>query len=279
MSEHHTHPPVPLLVIGGGAMAQAILRGALDAGALDPGRIVVCDPDATKHDALRALGVRVEHATASAMDAAHPGAVMLLCVKPQMLATVAEEIGARRFDGLAVSILAGARSHRVREALGGTARVVRVMPNTPAQLRMGVSAVALGAGATPEDADLAASLFAAVGAVVRIDEGMMDAFTALAGSGPAYVFYLAGAMQRAALEMGFDATQGDEIVRATIEGAAALLARDRGVTADELRARVTSRKGTTQAATDAMDEAGVMDAIVRAVLAARDRGAALSEQV
>ena len=188
MTHDTTTAPAALLVIGGGAMAQAILRGAIDADAVTPADVVVAEPDTTKHAALRAMGVRVEASATGATARAPAGAALLLCVKPQMLGAVGEEIGGQRFGGLVVSILAGARSARVREALGGRARVVRVMPNTPATLRKGVSAVAKGEGATEHDADAVSALFASVGRVVRIEESMMDAFTALAGSGPAYVF-------------------------------------------------------------------------------------------
>ena len=160
----------------------------------------------------------------------------------------------------------------VRSALGGRARVIRVMPNTPAQLRRGVSAIAIGEGASEDDAQFAVALFESVGEVVRVDESMIDAFTALAGSGPAYVFYLAEAMMRAGVEIGFDEATADRIVRGTIAGSAALLSDSTDRKPIDLRAAVTSKGGTTFAATQSLDASGAMDAIVRAIIAARDRG-------
>jgi pyrroline-5-carboxylate reductase len=114
-------------------------------------------------------------------------------------------------------------------------------------------------------------LFRAIGDTVEIDEQLMDAFTGLAGSGPAYVFYLAEGMLNAAQTMGFDEAQAIKIVRQTIAGSGLLLARSDELPS-ELRARVTSKGGTTAAGTGALDQASVMDAIERAIIAARDRG-------
>jgi pyrroline-5-carboxylate reductase len=265
-----------LAVIGGGAMAQAILGGARQAGILT-GDVCVADPN----ESCRAhFGTAVSTAREAlnwlASVESEPGSgQLMLAVKPQMLKGVAEELDGLVRDRVVISILAGAGGGMIRDALGGRCKVVRVMPNTPAQIRRGTTAIAIGAGATDSDATFAEALFRGVGdVVIRLDESMMDAFTAVAGSGPAYVFYLAEAMQRGAIEAGFDIETAAQIVTGTIAGAAELLKRD-GATASELRARVTSKKGTTQAATDSFDESGVADAIVRGVLAARDRGVEL----
>src|SRR5690606_13250813 len=156
------------------------------------------------------------------------------------------------------------------------AAVVRAMPNLPARIRQGATAICLGDGAAPGDDDFALALFRGIGPLVlRIDESLMDAFTAVAGSGPAYLFYLAEAMTRAATELGFDAPAAREIVKATLAGSASLLAQSSESPAD-LRAAVTSKGGTTEAATTVLDNAGVMNAIVRAITAARDRGRELA---
>ena len=267
-----------LAVIGGGAMAQAILSGAQQAGVLT-GKVCVADPN-------EACRIRFETAAASAAEALAwlaanertPGSgQVMLAVKPQMLGDVAAEIAGLVGGRVVISILAGTNGDSIRSSLGGGCKVVRVMPNTPAQIRRGTTAIAISAGASDEDAEFAERLFHAVGdVVVRLDESMMDAFTAVAGSGPAYVFYLAEAMRRGALEVGLDAETADCIVTETIAGAAELLKSD-GATAAELRARVTSKKGTTQAATDSFDASGVADAIVRGIVAARNRGVRLGE--
>lgn len=262
-----------LAVIGGGAMASAILRGATEAGVLGD-RVCIAEPDEARRAAFP-IGV-ASGSEALAWLAAHEGepgtGQIMLAVKPQMLPTVGAEIAGLVGGRTVLSILAGTPGQRIREALGGQCRVVRVMPNTPAQIRMGATAIALTAGVTERDAAFAERLFRAVGeVVVRLDEPMMDAFTAIAGSGPAYLFYLAEAMQRGAIEIGFDPAAARTIVEQTLLGATHLLKAD-GAPAHELRQRVTSKKGTTQAATDTFDALGVMEAIVNGIAAARDRG-------
>lgn len=274
-------PVAPTLaVIGAGAMASAILEGAFGAGLLRPGEVVVAEPDESRRSAMAARGCTLAHGSTpeAALRALAPGGAVLLATKPQSLADVSRSLGASPpFAGVVISILAGARSERVREAFGGSARVVRVMPNTPARIGLGVSAIAGGAGARAGDDALAVRLFGAVGEVVRVEETMMDAFTALAGSGPAYIFYLAEAMAQAGIEMGFEPRTADAVARAVLRGSAELLAQSPGESAAALRAAVTSKGGTTEAAIRSMESAGVGGAIVRAIVAARDRGAELSK--
>ena len=150
------------------------------------------------------------------------------------------------------------------------------MPNTPARVRQAVTAVAVGASAQSTDADLAEELFRGVGQVVlRIDEGMMDGFTALAGSGPAYVFFLAQAMVEAGVSMGLDHETAIKVVCQTVAGSGALLAASNQVPG-ELLAAVMSKGGTTEAAVAVLGRADVHGSIIRAIVAARDRGAALA---
>ncbi len=202
---------------------------------------------------------------------------VLLAVKPQMLPTLADEIRGVIGPRIVISILAGTPGSKIRERLGPAVSVVRAMPNLPATIRQGTTAICLSDGASPGDDDLARSLFAAVGQVViTIEEAMMDAFTAVAGSGPAYVFYLAEAMTRAAVDVGFDETTAVKIVRETIAGSAALLGQSFDNPA-ALRAAVTSKGGTTAAATQVLDQANVIDTFRRAITAARDRGSELSQ--
>lgn len=261
-----------LAVIGGGAMAQAILGGAAESGVLES-PLCVADPS-------EACRERFDNAVSTAKEAVqwlteHEGELgsgqVMLAVKPQMLPTVGEEISDLVGDRVVISILAGAGGEMIRGALGGNCRVVRVMPNTPAQIMRGMSAIAASVGASEADTEFAEALFESVGSVIRIDESMMDAFTSVAGSGPAYVFYLAEAIARGAREVGFDEQTAARIVTETVSGAAELLRQD-PASASELRQRVTSKKGTTQAATDSFDASGVMEAIARGVVAARDRG-------
>ncbi len=294
----------PIAFIGGGTMARAIIGGAIEAGAVLPQRLVVVDPKPDRRDVFTRLGVHacptIDGAieTLRRIESSAGAGQILLAIKPQSLGSVADELaplleGERR---VVISILAGVRSERIASLLGGGGvtvggdggdggdggagvGVIRVMPNTPAQIGMGMTAIAMGAGTAAGDDALSQAVFAAVGEVISIDENLMDAFTAIAGSGPAYVFYLAEAMSAAGVRLGFSHEEADRIVRQTIAGAANLMADSgNGPTPGPaaLRAAVTSKNGTTHAATTRMDELGVMDAIITAVRAARDRGRELA---
>lgn len=276
---------IPLAIIGGGNMAQAIVSGGMAGGVLDGPLVLVAEPDAQKRRTLAAMGVGTCPSASEALvwlgDTEQPDAPgqVLLAVKPQSLRALAEELrpalaGSER---VVISILAGTRSEDVRRSLDAPVRVVRAMPNTPAQIRRGVTAVALGAGARPGDESCAKRIFSGVGQVVEIEERMMDAFTAVASSGPAYVFFLAEAMATAAVQLGFDRAVAEQIVRETVAGSGALLA----ASSDPprvLRERVTSKGGTTAAAVGVLHTGDVLDTVVRAIRAARDRGVEMAKE-
>lgn len=274
----------PWLVVGGGNMARAIIEGGRAAGRLDPGRVLVAEPDPAKRDTMAGLGCKVAAtagealARAGEIESEGTPAQVLLAVKPQSLAGLEGEIAASLVGAsrVVVTILAGTPGARVRAALGGGVRVVRAMPNLAAQIGRGVTAVCLCAGAKPGDEAAAMELFRGVGpVVVPLAEELMDAFTAVAGSGPAYVFYLAEAMVLAAERLGMERSVATRVVRETIAGSGELLARS-DAEAAELRRAVTSKAGVTAAVTGAMDAAGVMSTIVRAIEAGRDRGRELA---
>lgn len=264
-----------LAVIGGGNMAQAILKAALDAAVLRPGQILLAEPDAEKRDLFESWGTPTVSSAAFFADRLAPSTQILLAVKPQYLADAARDLEGAADGRVVISILAGSTSHRVSDTLGGGARVLRVMPNLPARIGMGITAIAQDARSEPGDETLALKLFTSVGEIVRIDESLIDAFTAIAGSGPAYLFYLAQMMCEAGVCMGFDESTSQRIVRATVSGAG-MLVKQSSDDPKALRAAVTSKKGTTDAAIQTLDNAGVDDAIRRAIFAARDRGAELS---
>lgn len=266
-----------LAVIGGGNMGGAVVRGAIAAGVLKPGEVIVADPSPPR----RALFERATDRASEALAALDPGGALLLAIKPQMLAVVAEEL--RAAGGISggrvgvITILAGMPIAAVAAALGcDGSRIVRAMPNLPVTVRQGITAIACSSKAAGGPADSAAeAIFAAVGGIVRIDEQLMDAFTAVAGSGPAYVFLLAEHLERAAVECGFDAAQSRTIVRRMITGAAAMLAAG-DESAETQRQRVTSKGGTTEAALAAMDHERLGEMLRRGVAAARDRGGELA---
>ncbi len=264
--------------MGGGNMGKAIIAGALRGGAR-PSGIAVSEPDAKKREEFAGLGLGVFDRVQPAMEwlRAMPGeGQVLLAVKPQVFAEVARDASAA-LAGLScvvMSILAGVTSERIERAIPG-ARAVRLMPNLPAQVGMGVTAMCRGSGARVGDDVFARSLFESVGRVIEIDESLMDAFTAVAGSGPAYGFLLAEAMEAGARRVGFDGETARSIVLGTIRGAAEMMARSGDAPAD-LRARVTSKGGTTEAALRALDTGEIVARFERAIEAARDRGRELA---
>jgi pyrroline-5-carboxylate reductase len=269
----------PWLFIGAGNMGRAIAAGALRAGAVGPGDVAAIDPHAQPEGGEPFGRVLRTVAEGVAWLADHPDAGVVVAVKPQIFTEVAGAwgpalAGSRR---LVVSIMAGTTAAAVGRGAGEGARVVRVMPNTPIGLGLGMSAVCAGPNAGEGDLARVERLFGASGKTMRIDEGLMDAFTALAGSGPAYVFYLAEAMVEAAEQLGFDRERALTIVRQTVCGAGELL-NHAPEPPRALRAAVTSKGGTTAAATGTLDDAGVHDAVVRAVHAARHRGAELGRE-
>lgn len=266
-----------LTVIGGGNMARSIVQGALRVHVMPPSSWRVVEPDDARRAEFEAFLVQSFASVGELKGVLEPDEQVLLAIKPQSLPEVAQELAAVGMgERVVITILAGTPSETVRKALGGRVRVVRAMPNLAAQIGEGATAVALGAGAKPGDDDLAYRIFAAAGPVVEpLGEGLMDAFTAVAGSGPAYLFFLAEAMVKAAVETGIDAPTAERIVVQTLKGAVALINSTRSSPA-ELRQTVTSKGGTTEAALGVLEREGVQGALVRALVAARDRGAELA---
>lgn len=288
----------PWALIGGGNMGRAILAGVL--AEWPSTRVIVAEPETAARrlcgqivnpddvvaDAARAVE-RLDEAAGRVDGAGRLGeaGTIVLAVKPQMLRSVADAIRPLVQDRprVVVSILAGTPGTKVRESLGHDIRVVRAMPNLAAKVGMSCTAICLSAGAHAGDEDFAVELFRSIGGkrgggggVVKIAESMMDAFTAVAGSGPAYLFYLAEAMERGAMGVGFSPEQARAIVEATIRGATAML-EGGGVDPAALRAAVTSKGGTTAAATQVLDQAGAIAAFERAIAAATARGAELAK--
>lgn len=275
-------PTPSLICIGGGNMARAIILGSIERRTFSPADFLVIEPDPACRAQFTSIGVAASPSiadAAAAMNGAPGHAQVILAVKPQSLAAVGDQWRAANITitPVVISILAGTPTHKVRAALAGNARVVRAMPNTPARIAQGATAVALGAGAQPGDDALSVRLFSALGPLVeRVPEELMDAVTALSGSGPAYLFYLAQAMTKAGIDAGLPQDAADRLTRQTLLGSAALLAASPEQSAEALRADVTSKGGTTEAACRELDESKVAEAIHRAVLAARDRGRELA---
>jgi pyrroline-5-carboxylate reductase len=266
-------------ILGGGNMGEAIAKGIRDSRGIlpvPPGQIVIAEPDQSKQLRLTAGGHCVAVSTArEAMMKLAPDGLVVIAVKPQIFPSVAAEIRGMVGARLAISIMAGKTAAGIHRDLGSQCRIVRAMPNLPLVNGDGMTAVCAGLGATPDDLSLARGLFESMGDCIDLDESLMDAFTGLAGSGPAYVAYLAEAMIAGAVATGFDKDLAWRIVRQTIWGSARMLSDMSGEPA-ELRARVTSKGGTTAAAIQTLDEAGVFQVVSKAIVAARDRGRELS---
>jgi pyrroline-5-carboxylate reductase len=274
MSEHPELKSARVVFLGAGNMAEALVHGLRKTGVCEPAGITVTDVREDRLQYFRAaFGVAATGDNRVAVAAAD---VVVLAVKPQVMGSVLREIAASlNKQALVISIAAGVPSRRIEEALGGTPAVVRVMPNTPALVGAGASAMAPGRWAGEEHLRWAGALMRAVGLVVPVDESDLDAVTAVSGSGPAYVFYLAEAMLEAARRLNLDEAKAQALVYATVEGAAKLL-KESGVGPAALRERVTSPGGTTAAAVEVLNNRSVFDSVVEAIQAAAARAGELA---
>ncbi|MFC1468083.1 pyrroline-5-carboxylate reductase [Verrucomicrobiota bacterium] len=260
--------------IGAGNMAEAIVSGIIKQGVFAAGDVTVTD---IREERLQFFkDTYGTQATADNKAAVAESDVIVLAVKPQMLDEAAATFAGESCEGkLFVSIMAGVTAVRIEDVLNANVRVVRVMPNTPALVGCGAAGYAAGSTATADDLQLTSDILSAVGVAVEVKENELDAVTALSGSGPAYVFYLLESMLAAADEMGLKPETARKLALATVEGSAKLMDQS-GEAADELRAKVTSKGGTTFAATTTFDKYGVNDGLVAGLIAARDRSLELS---
>lgn len=262
--------------IGGGNMAEALIRGLLAARGLPPQQVIATDIRPDRLESLaRQFGIRTLADNAGAVREAD---IVLLAVKPQQMSAALSVLRSQiTSHQLIVSIAAGVTTARIEREVGGAARVVRVMPNTPALVGAGAAALCKGAHATDDDLAIARSILDAVGVTVHVEEQLMDAVTALSGSGPAYIFRVAEAMIKAGAEAGLSEELARKLTLQTVWGAAKLL-KETGEDPAELRRKVTSPGGTTEAALKVMNEHKLLDIFVEAIRAAQARGQELSQQ-
>ena len=260
--------------IGAGNMGEALIRGLLAAGEIKPERIIITDIREERLGTLsKAFGVRTSTDNAAAVAASD---IVLLAVKPQQMThALAGFRDQMTGDKLIISIAAGIPTTKIEGALGGAPHVVRVMPNTPALVGAGATALCKGRHATDNDLAIAETILGAVGTTARTEEQFMDAVTALSGSGPAYIFLVAEAMTKAGIEVGLSEHVSQMLTRQTILGAARLMV-ESGELPAELRRRVTSPGGTTEAAIKVMNDRKLMEIFVEAIKAATQRGHELS---
>ena len=262
-----------LVLLGCGKMGSAMLQGWLDRG-LAPDAAFVIDPNPS--DWVQGLVAAGLHLNAGMPDAP---AVVLIAVKPQMMGAALPLIaGFGGKDTLILTVAAGTTIASYEAVFGAATHIVRAMPNTPAAVGRGITAIVGNAAATPADMDLAEVLLGAVGQVVRLEgEHQMDAVTAVSGSGPAYVFHLIEALAAAGVAEGLPEALAMQLARTTVTGAGEL-AHLAPESASQLRINVTSPGGTTAALAVLMDgDAGFPALLRRAVKAAADRGRELGK--
>jgi pyrroline-5-carboxylate reductase len=253
-----------LVIAGGGKMGEALLGGLLRSGWCAPTEAAVAEPEASRRAALVQLfpGVHVAESPVAAEGA-------IIAVKPAYVADAASALGAAGV-GRVLSIAAGVPTSTIEAALPSGTAVVRAMPNTPALVGAGASAIAPGSAATDDDVAWAESILSAVGVVVRVPEAQLDAVTGLSGSGPAYVFLVAEAMIAAGTAVGLPADVATTLALQTIHGAGRMLV-ESGQSPEDLRAAVSSPNGTTVAGLAVLDERGVRDAFAAAIERATER--------
>lgn len=263
-------------MLGGGQMAEALIRGLIDSGACAADDLLVTDLQPERLAYLqREFGVRVTADNAGAVTHAD---IVILAIKPQQMETLLEEIRLQvNRRALVLSIAAGVQTAWIEQQLGEGIPVVRAMPNLPALVGLGAAALCGGRWADEGDLQRAERILGSVGVAVRVAESEIDAVTALSGSGPAYVCVLVEAMLKAAREMGLNDDTARTLVHATVAGTAAMLERDVS-SAAELRRRVTSPGGTTAAALGEMENRRVTESLVAAILAAHRRAGELAKR-
>jgi pyrroline-5-carboxylate reductase len=262
-----------LAFIGAGRMATAIARGLLDKQVVVPDDVKAVDVSAEARERFSAM--TGADCLGSARDTLAGADTVLLAVKPQVAEQVVQALAGMCTDKLLISIMAGVPLSRLCTWLGSD-RVVRVMPNTPLTVARGASAFACAAGVSAADRALTEQVFASLGLAAEVEEGQLDAVTALSGSGPAYVFEFVQALADAGVAAGLPAELALDLTVQTVAGAAEMLSRKLD-TPDNLRIAVTSPGGTTAAGLAVLDTAGFRDLVRAVVTAARDRSVELGK--
>jgi len=254
--------------IGGGRMAEALISGVLAAKLYEPDKIRVADPDVTRQDHLKQhYGVHVGLMTDEVVRASD---IVMLAVKPQVITEVLRGVGQSASNRLVVSVVAGVPISRIQELLGPQTGIIRAMPNTPAMVGAGMTAVAVGPGIGPEAVACARQMFESVGKVVLIEERLMDAVTGLSGSGPAYVFLAIEAMADGGVKMGLPRETASLLSAQTVLGAARMVL-ESGQHPARLKDQVASPGGTTIAGLHRLEQGGLRAVLMDAVEAATKR--------
>ncbi|RZG84879.1 pyrroline-5-carboxylate reductase [Acinetobacter pittii] len=260
--------------IGGGNMAQALIGGLISRG-LPPTRITVSDPVEQIRQLLQEKEIHVTQDNVAAIKNAD---VVVLAVKPQVLATVLRPLKGLLSDKLVISIIAGAEIQTISNLIDSN-RIVRVMPNTPALVQTGAHGIYANDVVGTSDRELTSQILAATGLTIWVNsEAQIDAVTAVSGSGPAYFFYLMESMIRAGKNLGLDEKVATALTLQTALGAAQMAITSSN-TPSELRKNVTSPNGTTQAALEVFDRTQISQNIQSALAAAQKRSQELAQEL
>ncbi len=261
--------------LGGGNMAEALIKGLLGSGAAKADRLLVADVSDDRLEHLKkTYGIIIQK---SNINAVREAGIVVLSVKPQMIEKVMAEIApAVDEKKLVISIAAGVTIGSIEKTLGAGTRVVRVMPNTPALVLAGAAALAGGKTATAEDLSLAQSIFNSVGRSVIVEEKLMDAVTGLSGSGPAYVFMIIDALSDAGVKAGLSRQLALELAAQTVFGAAKMVLETKEHPG-KLRDMVTSPGGTTIAGLHELEKGKLRAVLMNAVEAATARSRELGK--
>ena len=260
--------PGTLGFLGYGNMGSAILEGLLGQRAIGTSRALIYDPEPARQELAQRLGVDVAE---TPEELARRSDYLLLAVKPQTMETALEQAKpGLREETLFITIAAGLNSAWFQQRLGAGIRIARVMPNTPALVQAGASGIALSPACTEADRQIVRTIFEAIGIAEFVQESAIDAVTALSGSGPAYFFYMVECLVKAAVAEGLDEGLARRLATQTLHGAGALL-KASGEPPAELRAKVTSKGGTTEAAIKYFQAHGLEPLVHGAVHAAAAR--------
>ena len=259
--------------IGGGNMAEALLKGLIQGLAIDPEQIIATDVlSARRTYLMQAYGI---HTSADNLQAVRDSNVIILAVKPQTIPSVLKAIAPEvTHEKLVISIAAGVTLHTLQRALGMHTRVVRVMPNTPALVLAGAAGIAPGAAATAEDVALVERIFNAVGRAVVVSEELMDAVTGLSGSGPAFVFAFIEALADGGVLAGLSRQVATILAAQTVLGAAKMIL-ETGKHPGELKDMVASPAGTTITGLHTLERGGFRGLAMEAVRCATERSVVL----
>ncbi|WP_201612296.1 pyrroline-5-carboxylate reductase [Psychrobacter immobilis] len=264
--------------IGGGNMAQALISGLVSCG-VKPSLITVADPSSEAREQLAAKGLNTVDPTADAKAAVIGADILVLAVKPQVMKAVVSGFADVLDKQLVISVAAGLSTALLSNMLGGYSNIVRAMPNTPAMIQMGATGLYGTDDISAEQKQLATAVMEASGLVMWVDnEEHMHAVTAVSGSAPAYMFYFIEAMVDGAVALGLDKEQASALAMQTMLGAAKMALGSEDAPS-ELRRKVTSPNGTTQAAIESMQANNISRQIVEAMQACYDRSQALSEEM